>query len=144
MVILQARRGGPRLIVADTTFLVHLLRRHPDAQSWLSRNAESEIFTTQINAYELYIGAHTIWIKHGVDRFDEVLDLLSLFDVLDFDGDSAYEAARLAASLQASGQTIGTRDQMIAGSALANDITKILTRNVKHFTRIQEIEVLTY
>jgi tRNA(fMet)-specific endonuclease VapC len=56
----------------------------------------------------------------------------------------AEKAAEVYDNLEAKDQKIDDNDILIVGIMLSNGITKIITRNVKHFEKIEEIEIIHY
>jgi tRNA(fMet)-specific endonuclease VapC len=59
---------------------------------------------------------------------------------LPFDDSSAEQASLIRADLASRGTPIGPHDVMIAGIALANDLT-LVTHNTAEFGRIQRLRV---
>lgn len=127
--------------VADTSFLVDLMRRDPDA---LKRYSEYEaqgiaFTTTAITAMELYKGAY---VSGNSKNLNKVRTILELFTLLPVD-ETIYEAfGRLAAGLCIGGNPIGDFDEVIAAIALCND-GEIVTRD-RHFEKIPELKVIGY
>ena len=70
--------------------------------------------------------------------------LFNRFHILPFDHDSAIKSGEIAGELIRNGKTISDTDCMIAGTALANNINIIVTRDKEHFQRIKGIEVEGY
>ena len=58
--------------------------------------------------------------------------------------EKAEKAAEIYDSLDSKGLRIDDNDVLICGIMLTNGIKKILTKNVKHFEKIKEIEILKY
>ena len=124
-----------------------VLRKNDDALSWLDRIDELALFTSEINVFELYTGLYRIPKKSEVKFQKHKLELeqvLSRVEVLPFERNTAMEAGRILAGLLQKGTPIGTRDVMIAGSAIANGIERLLTRNIKHFKAISNLAVESY
>lgn len=80
-------------------------------------------------------------MKRRLQRLEE---LVSRLQILPFGRKEAIKSAKILGLLTQTGQTIEFRDGLIAGIALANGITTILTRNADHFNRIEDLTVLTY
>lgn len=64
--------------------------------------------------------------------------------VLPFDRRAALKAGEISGKLSREGKKIGETDCLIAGVALANGITKIITENKEHFEKIPGLRVRTY
>lgn len=127
--------------IADTSFIVDLMRRDPGALACYRAYEEKGLvlFTTGITALELYKGA---FVSRNEDNRNKVQMILELFIVLPVD-DSVYEAfGRIAAGLCLSGNPIGDFDEVIAALALCND-KEIITRD-RHFEKIPGLSVISY
>ena len=127
--------------IADTSFIVDLMRRDPGALACYRAYEEKgmALFTTGITALELYKGA---FVSKNDDNRIKVQTILELFIVLPVD-ESVYEAfGRIAAGLCLSGNPIGDFDEVIAALALCND-KEIITRD-RHFEKIPNLSVISY
>jgi tRNA(fMet)-specific endonuclease VapC len=127
--------------VADTSFLVDLMRRDSGALKRYSEYEEQGIAltTTAITAMELYKGAY---VSGNSKNLNKVRTILELFTLLPID-ETIYEAfGRLAAGLCIVGNPIGDFDEVIAAIALFND-GEIVTRD-RHFEKIPELKVIAY
>ena len=65
---------------------------------------------------------------------------MAAYRVLPLDARSVRAAARVKYTLEVAGTHIGHGDQLIAGIALANDLT-LITRNTREFSRVAELRV---
>jgi len=87
-----------------------------------------------MNALELYIGALRFPSKKGINlRTTE--ELLYTLTALPLTMESSRRTAEIITTLEAHGNPIGVKDSIIAGIALMEYLT-LLTRNIKHFSRI--------
>ena len=132
------------MIGADTTFLIHLLRGEKSAKQKASDlDEEPFVFTTEANVYEVISGIREskVDVKKAMNELEM---LLIRFTVLPLDRKGANYAGRIAAALTEKGNMIGDIDCITAGILLSNGCDRILTRNVKHFERIKELEVENY
>lgn len=128
-------------IVIDTDALVGLLRADPQ---WTERiknleQATAPLCTTDINAFELYLGAYLS--KNQAGNIAAVKGLLNTLKILSTNEDAMEVAARSAAALKKRGEPLDIKDLLIASLALVNGAS-ILTGNQKHFKRIPQLEVL--
>jgi tRNA(fMet)-specific endonuclease VapC len=69
------------------------------------------------------------------DRIQDLIARLATEELLPLDLDAAVIAGRIYGELEKTGLTIGRSDPLIAGIALAHDLT-LVTGNMKHFERI--------
>ena len=137
------------VILVDSTFLIDSLRKLPNVREFLIKNPTEILFTTEINIFELYLGLYSSKVlEQDPDQFEmrkqRLEELILKFQVLTFRRGEALTAARILGRLYRTGKPIEFRYGLIAGIAISNGIKKVLTRNIEHFNRIEEIEVLSY
>jgi len=130
-------------ICLDTTFLIDLLRDLPEAvdKARELREAKADLCTTSITAFELYIGVIKSADPKRVARLDALLKDLR---ILLLGRGEAEEAASIMVELMKKGKTLEMRDALIAGCMLRNAYRSIVTRDVGDFTRISDLDVITY
>jgi len=128
--------------VADTSFIVDLIRHDPHALAKLEE-LESQgktLSITPIIVLELFEGAYrSLRVEENVK---EILTILSLCDEIVFDTDIYHAFGYLSATLLACGSPVGDFDQAIAAAALCSD-SEIITRD-RHFEKIPELKVIGY
>jgi hypothetical protein len=127
--------------LADTSFIIDLMRRDPGARKRYEEYEQQGIAlqTTGITALELYKGA---FVSGKDSNRVKVAALLELFTVLPVD-ETIYEAyGRLSALLAHRGEVIGDFDEVIAAIALSCD-GEIITRD-RHFTKVPNLNVISY
>ena len=74
-------------------------------------------------------------------RLKPVMDaFLESVSLLPYDREAARATAQFRASLKRSGRPIGAYDALIAGTALAQDLT-LVTSNVSEFSRVSDLRV---
>ncbi|MHA1266170.1 MAG: type II toxin-antitoxin system VapC family toxin [Candidatus Helarchaeota archaeon] len=137
------------MILVDTNFLIDVLRKKQEIKSFLAANPDEILFTTEFNIFELYLGLYSskileknsVLLKKRLQKLDE---LISRLQILPFKRKEAIKSAEILGTLTRRGQKIDFRDGIIAGIALANGITTILTKNVTHFNRIDDLTPRTY
>ena len=126
------------MIVLDTNVVSAMMREEPDAavRDWLDRNPLQSLWLTAISVYEIRFGIETLAYGRRRRCLEDEFALAIAVDfearVLPFDEAAAGIAARLASQRRRAGQTIDTRDTMIAGIALARH-ADLATRNIHHF-----------
>ena len=125
-------------MILDTSFLIALLINKPEAVKKASLIEEEEIIKiTSISVFELMKG-----IKKENHR-EKVMELMNNLVVLDLTKESAYEAGLISKALILKGKEIEPEDCMIAGIAIVNNEV-LLTRNIKHFERVEGLKVEEY
>jgi tRNA(fMet)-specific endonuclease VapC len=115
--------------------LVSYLRNDSEARTKLEELAlkEEPLYTTSINAFEIYKGVHKAKNSNEVDRVEKLLDS---FFMLVMDQDSA----KIAGVVQNRSHPIGEADLLIACITIANKQV-LLTRNKKHFSQISGLKI---
>ncbi|MDD1778989.1 MAG: type II toxin-antitoxin system VapC family toxin [Candidatus Helarchaeota archaeon] len=112
-------------------------------------HSDEILFTTEINVFELYLGLYSIKTLEKnpslmKKRLSYLEELLFRFQILPFGRKEAIQAAKILGALINQGKPIEFRAGLIAGIALSNGITTILTKNLDHFSRIEGVKVITY
>lgn len=134
------------MIHIDTTFAIDLLRERRRKQiglatQFLSRLNLEETAISPFVQCELLVGAElsgrTAQAKVEID------ELCAIFQVAYPDDRFPEVYGEIVARLQRSGQLIGTMDALIATSAVLDDAS-LVTRNIRHFERIPDLEILSY
>ena len=135
------------MIHFDTTFLIDLLRemereKPGDAFEFLEGLDDRELLAASVFVVaEVRAGAELARKPQKVHaEIDEVLSGLLLPNPTEA---FAHRYARELAAMQRSGQSVATMDLLIATSALVDD-APLVTRNVKDFSRVPGLRVLTY
>ena len=122
----------------DTNILSDLIRNPfgPVAQRIEAVGAKA-VCTSIIVAAELRYGS----AKKGSPRLQaRVEDILATIPVLPLDVPADADYGRQRAQLEASGQSIGGNDLLIAAHALALGLT-LVTHNTREFSRIAGLQV---
>ena len=125
------------MIIADTDVLIDFLAGREPAAARVGIELQSRTFgTTAVTRFEMLAGARDRTAEGFLRR---LLDSLS---TLPLDRDAADRAATVRKALERRGQAIGMADSLIAGIVLAHD-GMLLTRNRKHFERVEELKLAT-
>lgn len=127
------------MIGIDSDCIIDFLRGKKEAVD-IVRKHKDELVTTEINAFEVYYG---IYINDAVKEEKYAEMFFASLEVLNVNNWGAV-AARVFTDIAKHGKTIEQNDCLIASILLASGCNKIITKNVAHFTRIKEIQVLSY
>lgn len=129
-------------MILDTSFVVDLMDRQPDAvkKFWALQEQEN-LFVTTPTIFELWSGI--VRSSRPEQEKRKVLEVLDSQLILELDEESAEEGGKIDGILISQGLRIEPEDCMIAGIARHHQET-VLTRNVKHFGRIKGMVVETY
>lgn len=123
------------MVCLDTSVLVALIRKDQAAIDGLTAEAErgGTVSTTVVNLCELYSGAYGS--KNPQKELARVQDLVSDLGLLELDAGSAKRYGELVNDATLRRTPIGDFDLIIASIALEQE-EKLVTRNLKHFSRV--------
>jgi len=126
------------MVCVDSDVLINFLRDEPSAINQITqliKNSE-DLSTTSVNAFELLKGVSNV-SRH---KEEKIRTFLSRFNILNFDFESSKKAAKIFSNLKESGNSLDLADIMIASIAITNN-QPLLTKNKKHFERIEELRL---
>lgn len=128
----------------DTTILIDLLRQKKDVWNFIADHSKDKFMTSAICEAEVWEGVYREK-EANFDKKKKVLEdlLASLFQIVPFDSKQAKISGQIRASLSIKGDLPGDIDVLIGAATMANDAI-LLTKNVKHFSRIPGLEVLYF
>lgn len=130
------------MICLDSDCIIDFLKGKPEAVQAVESHRDS-VITTEINVFEVLFGIH--FKKHaGPEEAQAAKQLFESLDVLPFGQGCGELAAKSLALLSRRGSMVGQNDALIAATILTNGCREILTRNVKHYSRIDGVRVVTY
>ena len=127
----------------DTTILIDLLRRRPDALEMLSRleNSGEDLTTTPINIIEIYTGAYRS--EKSEENLEETERLIDDLILLELGREESRICGSIIAEMLSKGEPIGTMD-VIAGCIALCHGERMVTRDAKHYRRIEGLNLETY
>jgi tRNA(fMet)-specific endonuclease VapC len=126
----------------DTSIFVAVERGELSAADLDSR--DEPVAISAITASELLHGVHRAGsARRRGQRSAFIEEILAAVPVLPVDLAVAREHARIWADLRDRGDVIGAHDLLIAATALAHELT-IVTRNERHFTRVEGLAVVRW
>ncbi len=130
------------MIGLDTTAVIDLYRGNEKIKELIDR-LEDNFAINQIVYLELMHGLDFKNDKHKSeeDYYDELIKSLIFYGLNIV---SCKKSSQIEWELKKIGKVIEIFDCTIAAIYLTNGINKIITRNVKHFENIKDIEVLKY
>ena len=127
--------------VVDTTFIIGLLRGDQETiKKAAELDREGGAATTSVNIFEFSYGVYRSMTE--IDRrLEESLRVFSNLDIFPLDFRAAIKAAEISGTMDREGTSIDPFDSLVAGIAITNGVEAIVTRNVDHFERIEELKV---
>jgi tRNA(fMet)-specific endonuclease VapC len=131
------------LVCFDTSFLIDLVRRQPEAEEKLREYLENgdPLTTTPISAAEAYEGVFSPKSRKG--EFERIDGLLRHLELLDVSLAVCEKYGRLMNELHAQGVPVGDLDTLIASTAIIHRQI-LLTRNTAHFEKVPGLVVETW
>jgi tRNA(fMet)-specific endonuclease VapC len=124
------------IFLLDTNAANSLNRETPSFMERRLGFSPKDFGISSIVAFEMFYGAYR---GTRVQANLSEMDRLQL-EIVPFDRNDAQAAGRIRAQLQRLGTPIGPYDILIAGQALARDLT-LITRNVREFSRVDGLRV---
>ncbi len=125
----------------DTNICIYVINVRPAHVLERFRQEQiGDLGISSITAAELAYGVE----KSGSERNRGALErFLSPLEILPFDRDAFWQYGRVRASLERSGQPIGSLDTLIAAQALALDLT-LVTNNTREFERVPGLRLANW
>ena len=123
-------------VALDTNVIVAIQKRNAAVPARLAGFSAGEVVLPAMVLHELWFGAYnSTQVGANVAEIERLR-----FPVLDFDAEDGRVAAMIRADLRRRGTPIGPYETLIAGQALARDLT-LVTRNGREFARIEGLRV---
>jgi len=132
------------MICLDSSFIIDILKKKPEAIETFNKIKPDFPITTLINIYELVSGIYRLKDKNSEQHIKVLEIFFEEVKIFTLTNNSTFEAAKISAELSSQGQVIEDLDILVAGICLSNGCTKIVTKNIKHFSRIKDLKVETY
>ena len=129
------------MTLVDTTFLIDLQRGSNNAfrkaaEHWLEEHIHDGLAIPAIVFGEFAEGfddpAHPLLARYRLG-----------YQIIPVDVAVAHTYGQISSRLRLGGGSIGSNDTWIAATAVSNELP-LLTRNVNHFKRIEELTLLNY
>jgi tRNA(fMet)-specific endonuclease VapC len=123
----------------DTNIVSHYFRGHPGVLRRLKEASRHEVFISAITTMEIEYGFSLN--AESRQRNAHLLErLLEEIQIVGFLSQDAFLAGKIRADLEAKGESIGDFDEMLAATAIAQDLVMV-TNNTKHFVRISGLRL---
>ncbi len=130
------------MICLDTTAIIDFLNGRQEIQSLIKKYKEY-IITTEIAVFETFLGIYKKKIISQIEE-DRARDFFNSIEVLPMKQGCGKIAAKILADLSKKGKTIGQNDCMMASIMIKNGHDTIITKNIKHFSKIKGIKIISY
>jgi tRNA(fMet)-specific endonuclease VapC len=117
----------------DTNTCIAVMRRVPLVVTNMAATAPLDCAVSTVTAYELFTGVAKC--SQPLTEGPKVAKFLQTVGKLAFGMAAAKKAAEIRAQLEATGQTIGPYDLLLAGHASSLGLT-LVTANTREFSRV--------
>ena len=135
------------MIILDTSACIDYLGGNDDIKKKIEEQ-DDLIHITAITVYEMNIGFERTRRKISEERYKQLykpwLEFISSMEIFSLGFKEAEKSAEIYDKLESQGQMVDDNDILIAGIMRTNGIKKLITRNIKHFERIDGIELIKY
>lgn len=121
----------------DTSFLIDFFKGDASAMEFM-RTHSGLLRVSEIVVFEFLCGG----LSQRQKSF--FLQAMQSFPRVDFNAEAAIAASDVYRGAKRKGKAISQPDCQVAGCYLAHGVTSIVTRNVRDFEKITEINVLSY
>ena len=136
------------MYLLDTSYLIDLIRGRPEAVK-IARKIDEEkayVAISVVTMHEYLLGVFlSYWnekekLKKMIERAEVEL---TRFDIIPYTTEIAKRVAEILAYLFKKGEALSLSDVIIAATAITYRL-KLVTRDVRHFSRIPKLEIATY
>jgi tRNA(fMet)-specific endonuclease VapC len=123
----------------DTNICSYALKKKPpEIARRLSSKTPGDVMVSTITVYELAAGCERSPARERI--LGEVTTFLAAFPKLVFSVEDAGSATAVRARLEKKGTPIGPYDLLLAGQALARNLT-LVTNNTREFRRVKGLKL---
>lgn len=125
------------MILVDSDVIIDFFAGvQPGADVLARLLVDREVVVSAVSVFEIRAGIT------GKKRMRQVDELLSIVPIIDFDQTQAKKAAEFFTRLKKRGSLVGNQDLFLAAAASCAGVP-VLTRNVAHFERIRDVDVVS-
>ncbi|MFM7408864.1 MAG: type II toxin-antitoxin system VapC family toxin [Cuspidothrix sp.] len=129
------------MYVLDTNTLIYYFKGQGQIAQNLAEIPAQEILIPTIVLFELQVGIAKS--TSPIKRTQQLQQILNEVNLVSFDKDAAFAAAKIRADLEQKGTPIGSIDVLIAGIAVALQAT-LVTHNINEFSRVSELSLVDW
>ena len=124
----------------DTNTFIESERGRLDLDSNIEAREGGSFFMSVVTASELLHGVHRASPRFRESRTATIETWIARFPLIDIDLPIARDHAKIFADLKSKGEVIGAHDLWLAATCINRGL-RIVTANVKEFSRIPNLEV---
>lgn len=128
-------------IILDADVIISGEKGVFDLQGWFASRAEEQFELAAITIAELWHGVERASAGHRVQRQRYLEAVIAALPVIPYTEQTAYHHARIWATLQSTGKTIGSYDLIVAATAFERG-SIVATFNKRHFSQVKGLAVI--
>lgn len=129
-------------IILDADVVIRGERGTFDLGSWVAARPDERFEIAAITVAELSHGVERATGAHKTKRERYLRAILATLPVITYTELTAFEHARIWATLESAGKMIGSYDLIVAATALERG-SEVATFNERHFAQIRGLKVIT-
>jgi predicted nucleic acid-binding protein len=128
-------------IILDADVIIRGEKGAFDLKQWLAAHANNQFEIAAITVAELWHGVERAADIHKSKRLQYLQSIVNVLPVIPYTEQTAYEHARVWATLEASGKMIGFYDVVVAATALERG-SELATFNRRHFSLVKGLNLI--
>jgi tRNA(fMet)-specific endonuclease VapC len=128
-------------IILDADVIIQGERGTFDLGRWVSVHPEEKFEVAAITVAELWHGVERATGTHKANRKRYLQSLLNVLPIIPYTESTAFEHARIWATLESKGKMIGYYDLIVAATAQERGST-VATFNKRHFAQVRGLKVI--
>ncbi|MBN2443636.1 MAG: type II toxin-antitoxin system VapC family toxin [Spirochaetales bacterium] len=127
------------MFLLDTNICIYAIKKKSRiVLDNISANFKDGIYISALTVAELEFGISNS--QYPEQNRLSLLEFLSIFSLLPFDGNDAIPYGKIKKRLKSEGRIIGPIDLLLAAQAISRNLI-LVTNNVKEFQRIKELKI---
>lgn len=128
-------------IILDADVIIRGERGTFDLARWVSARPKEQFEIAAITVAELWHGVERATVAHKTNRERYLQLITNALPIISYTEATAFEHARIWASLESSGKMIGYYDLIVAATALERG-SGVATFNKHHFSNVRGLRVV--
>jgi len=128
-------------IILDADVIIRGEKGLFDFRNWVASRTNDRFEIAAITVAELWHGVERAKGSHRLARENYLRTILARLPIIPYTEQTAFEHARIWASLEASGKMIGYYDIIVAATALERG-SEVATFNRRHFSQVTGLKLI--
>ena len=128
-------------IILDADVIIAGEKAVFDLTTWVASMPDEQFEIAAVTVAELWHGVERASRPHKIKRQQYLETIVSALPILAYTEQTAYEHARIWATLEASGKMIGFYDVIVAATALERG-SSLATFNQRHFSQVKGLRLI--